>query len=177
MANKRSEYPGKIIRLEDDNGFKELKSQEFAEVFGRASGNVGLGAVFGGLSGLVSQYAYSFFSPELVSNAGGFLVFSGVGALAALLKWIPQLVTKDYLNDNDYLAEHINLKSFIENSLNLLYSFAAAAASAALIGSPVAPTVACMMLIPTIIWVLTSLNNVLSACITSYLDSNLAQMN
>ncbi|MFJ1268889.1 hypothetical protein ACD661_10005 [Legionella lytica] len=177
MPNNRSEYPGKIIRLEDDNGFKALKSQEFSEIFGRASGEAGLGAVFGGLGGFASKYAYSFFSPELMSNAGGFLSFAGVGALAALLKWIPQLLTKDYLNDNDYLAEHINLKSFIENSLNLAYSCAAVTASAVLIGSPVAPTVACMMLIPTITWILASLNNALSACITSYLHSNLPQMN
>ncbi|CAM4454768.1 MAG: hypothetical protein LEGION0403_FIIPPAGN_01264 [Legionella sp.] len=172
MPNNRSGSSWKSIRLDDDNGFEELASQEFSEVFARTVTEAGVGAVFGGLAGVVSQYAYSFFSPELVSHAGDVLSFAGVGALAALLKWLPQLLTKDYLNDNDYLAAHPHLKSFIENSLNLAYSFAAVAASAALIGSPVGPTVACMMLVPAINWVLICLNEVLSVCVTSYITSN-----
>lgn len=175
MHNNRSEYSGKIIHS-DDNGFEKLTSQEFSEVFARTCSEAGVGAVYGGIGGVISKYAYSFFSPEMVNNAGSCLSFAGVGALAALLKWIPQLLTKDYLNNNDYLAEHINLKSFIEKSLNLTYSFAAVAASAALIGSPVGPTVACMMLLPTIAWVLTSLNDGLSAYITARLNSNLVKM-
>ncbi|MDR3501016.1 MAG: hypothetical protein P4L79_00360 [Legionella sp.] len=174
MHNTRLEYPGNIIG--SDEGFEGLTSQEFSEIFARMFTEVGVGAVCGGLGGVVSQYAYSFFSPEMVSNAGGFLSFAGVGALAAILKWIPQLLTKDYLNNHNYLAEHINLKSFIENSLNLVYSCAAVAASAALIGSPVGPTVACLMLFPTITWVLTSLSDGLSACITAHLASNPAKI-
>lgn len=169
-----SEYSGRIICSSD--GFENLKAQEFSEVFARACAEAGMGAVYSGISGVVSKYAYSFFRPEMVSNAGGFLSFAGVGALAALLKWIPQLLTKDYLNNNDYLAEHTNLKSFIEKSLNLAYTFAAVAASAALIGSPVAPTLACTMLLPTVTWVLTSLNDGLSACITACITSGFAKV-
>ncbi|WP_133136852.1 hypothetical protein [Legionella rowbothamii] len=170
-----SEYSGKIIRSDND-GFDGLMSQEFSEIFAQMCSEAGVGAVYGGVGGVVSKYVYSFFSPEMVSNAGNFLSFAGVGALAALLKWVPQLLTKDYLNNNDYLAEHTILKSFIENSLKLAYSFAAVAASAALIGCPVGPTVACMMLLPTITWVLTCLNDGLSACISAHLESKLLKV-
>ncbi len=175
MRKNNLEYSGKIIHSAD-NGFEELKSQAFSEIFPRACAEAGVGGVFGGVGGIVSKYAYSFFKPEIIISASDFAVFAGVGALAALLKWIPQLLTKDYLNNNDYLETHLNLKSFIEHSLNLAYSFAAVAASAVLIGSPVGPTVACMMLIPTITWVLSTLNYGLSACISAYIAPDSAKM-
>ncbi|WP_133136853.1 hypothetical protein [Legionella rowbothamii] len=145
-----------------DNATRTINAED---VLLEASTQALSGAIGGGILGIIGKYAGSFFVPELVSGAGGFSAFAGVGALAALLKWLPELLTNQYIDKNVFLKEHPHLQSIIKNSSGLAYSFASVAASAALVGSPVGPTLACMMLLPMICWALNVIRDVMNPLI------------
>ncbi|MFJ1268890.1 hypothetical protein ACD661_10010 [Legionella lytica] len=108
------------------------------------------GALGGGIIGTLGKFTGSFFAPGLVQGAGGFMAFAGVGALAALLKWLPDLLTRHYIENNAFLKEHPHLQEMLKNCSGLAYWSASVAASAALVGSPVGPTLACMTLLPLV---------------------------
>ncbi|CAM4454812.1 MAG: hypothetical protein LEGION0403_FIIPPAGN_01265 [Legionella sp.] len=123
------------------------------------------GAIGGGVVGVLGKFTGSFFAPGLVSGAGGFIAFAGVGALAALLKWLPEVLTDRYIENNAFLHEHPHLQSIIKASSELAYGFASVAASAALVGSPIGPTLACLMLLPVVVWALRAITEVVNALI------------
>lgn len=135
------------------------------DVLIEAGSHVLCGALGGGIVGVLGKFTGSFFAPGLVNGAGGFMAFAGVGALAALLRWIPELLTNQYIENNAFLKEHPHLQSIIKESSKLAYWSASIAASAALVGSPVGPSLVCMTLLPLIGWAVDLITDVINALI------------
>ena len=132
-----------------------------------AAFSVPCGALFGGIMGSFGKAAVSLFNPAVANAAGTFVSFAGMGAIAAPLIIIPRLITDHFLNKSAYLASNPNLKSFLQDTTTLLLNLAAVATAAAIIGSPIGPAVLCMMIIPAAIYLLSTICNVVNACLYS----------
>lgn len=112
---------------------------------------VPVSALSNGITGTIGKYAYSFFNPAATQAMGGFGTFAGIGALAFPLAYIPTLISNHFLDKSSFLTEHSELKSFLKSSLGFVYSLAATAVAAAIIGSPIGTSVICTMVIPAMI--------------------------
>lgn len=128
-----------------------------------SAAQVPVGALVKGVSGSIGKYSLSFFNPVLASTAGNFVTFLGMGALTTLIKFIPALVSKHLVDNNDYLNKHPFLKNILNDTIGFSLTLAATVASAAIIGfPPFGATVLCMMIIPTAIYALSMLCNVIN---------------
>ena len=116
------------------------------------AGAVG-GALGGGTVGCFGKWSLSFFNPG-ISSVGNFGTFAGVGAIAFPVVRLTNVISKHYMDKSEYLNAHPNFKSFLANAIDLVVRLAAVTAATAIVGSPIIPTVACIMLIPAIIDVL-----------------------
>jgi hypothetical protein len=123
----------------------------------------GCGAVLGGLSGLIGQYGVSFFSSVVANAAGSFGTFAALGAIAAPLVFLPQLLANYAIENNDYLNKHPYFKDFLKDTSRLVLQIGAVAAAAAMLSTPIGPTVICMMVIPAIYYLLSSICNAINA--------------
>ena len=111
------------------------------------------GVLVGGALGSLGKWTLAFFNPGF-SNVSNFATFTGVGAIAFPLVTLSTLFSNHYMNKSEYLKSYPNLHSFLINAIDLVVALAAVTAAAAIVGSPIIPTVACTMLIPTIAYVL-----------------------
>jgi hypothetical protein len=125
------------------------------------------GALAGGIFGSLGQYAVSFFNPAMASVAGSFATFAGIGAIAAPLIIIPRILLDHVLNRSAFLAQRPNFKEFIQDTTSLLLNLAVVATAAAIIGSPIGPTILCMMIIPAAIYLLSTLCRAINACLNN----------
>lgn len=132
-----------------------------AIVFGAAL-SAPVGALCGGITGSLGKLSLSLFSPG-IGGFGSFATFAGIGAIAAPLTILPKLLTDYLYNNSAYLKKHPYLKSFLKDTTGMLLSAGAIAAAAAMISSPIGLSVACMMVIPTIFYVLKTLCNVINS--------------
>lgn len=124
-----------------------------------------------GILGDFSKWGCSFFNPSFASTCGSFSTFLGVGALAAPLIIIPALITDHLLEKSPFLQRHLFMKRFLESSLGIIYAIGAVAVSAALIGSPIIPTMVPMLLLPVMLWALINVVNAVQA-FTAYLKED-----
>lgn len=121
------------------------------------------GAALGGISGLFGKLGLSIFNPTLASAAGSFLTFATVGAIAAPLVILPTILSDCLIENMAFLEKRPNAKEFIKDTSKLLLQIAAIAAAAAILSTPIGPTVICMMVIPVIYYVLKSICNLVNA--------------
>lgn len=122
-----------------------------------------IGALVGGISGGLGKCAVSFFNPAMASAAGSFLTFAAVGAIAAPLMILPKLITDYLINKSHFLNKHQNLKEFLENTSTFLLTLGAVAASAAILGTPIGPTIICMMVIPAVLYAINAICSAINA--------------
>jgi hypothetical protein len=124
-----------------------------------------LGALFGGINGILGRYSLSFFNPVLASAAGTFGTFAAMGAIAAPLMIVPKHLTEHFLNKNEYLKEHPNLQGLLLDTNKLLLSMGAVTTAALLLGlPPLGASVIAMMIIPAIVFALSSICRLVNLC-------------
>lgn len=138
---------------------------------GGVIGNAIISMPFGALAGLVSgslgKVGISFFSSSMASAAGTAATFAGVGAIAAPLVIIPVYIVNKILANNannEFLKTRPKLAKFLADTANFLITLGAVTASATLLGASWPATIMAMMVIPTIIYALSTLCNVINAC-------------
>ncbi len=127
--------------------------------------SVPFGALFGGVAGSLGKGALSFFSPAMASAAGNFATFAGVGMIAAPLTIIPNFIINNLLARSDFLKKHPNLASFVANTADFLITLGAVTVGAALLSASLPATLISMMIIPTALYVLNTLCNLINACL------------
>ena len=123
------------------------------------------GALVGGIQGSLGKALFSFFNAPLASTVGGFGTFAGIGAIAYPLIFLPKLLADHLIDNSAFLARNPNFKAFVSETSSLLVSLGAVTAAAALLGTPLAPTVISMMVIPAVLYVLSTVCNVINACL------------
>lgn len=124
-----------------------------------------IGALVGGASGIVGRGAISFFNPAVATAAGTLGTFAGVGLIAAPLMVIPNYITRHLLSQSEFLKKHPNFAAILEDTSEYLYTLGAVAVGAGLISSAILPTMAAMMLVPSIVYALHLICNVINACL------------
>jgi hypothetical protein len=122
------------------------------------------GALLYGASGYIGRYGVSFFSPSVACAVGSFATFAALGAVAAPLMLLPKLLTDLLIERSDYLNRNPHLKVFVIDTTRLLLQIAAVAAAAAILTTPIGPTIICMMVIPAIYYVLKTICDLVNNC-------------
>lgn len=128
-----------------------------------------LGALGGLIGGSIGKWGMSFFNPSAAALAGSIGTFALMGAIAAPLTVIPHKITSHFLNNNEFLKTHPNLKGFLKDTATFLYYLGAVAAAAAMLSIPVfGPTVLAMMIIPAAFYAIKTLcaviNGIINCC-------------
>ncbi|RUR13591.1 hypothetical protein [Legionella sp. km772] len=124
-----------------------------------------VGAILGGISGVLGRGAISFFNPVVAGAAGTFGTFAGVGLIALPLTIIPNYITNRLLSQSEFLKKHPRLSGFLADTAEFLITLGAVAAGAALVSSTFAATLTAVMIIPAILYALNTLCNVINACL------------
>jgi hypothetical protein len=123
-------------------------------------------ALGGGIQGFAGRTALSFFNPVMAGVAGSFASFAGMGAIACPLIIIPHLLTAHFFNKSAFLNTHPNLKGVLLSTNNLLLTLGAVTTAAVLLGMPsLGATVIAMMIVPTLMFALSTLYHAVKACI------------
>lgn len=126
---------------------------------------VPVGAVLGGLSGVVGRGAISFFNPVVAGAAGTFGTFAGVGLIALPLTIIPNYITNRLLSQSEFLKKHPILAAFLRDTADFLITLGAVAAGTALVSSTFPATLTAMMLVPAVLYALNTICNVINVCL------------
>lgn len=121
-----------------------------------------IGALANGTSGIIGKYSLSFFSPAMASTAGTFATFAGIGALAYFLSAFPQVITQDFIEDSSFLEENPRIRSFLKYTSSFLIELGSLTVAAAMLGTPIATTLICSMVIPTAVYVFNTLKNTIN---------------
>jgi len=124
-----------------------------------------VGALLGGISGVLGRGTISFFNPVLASAAGTFSTFAGVGLIALPLTVIPNYITNRLLSNSDFLKKHPKLAAFVADTSDFLITLGAVAAGTALVSSTFTATLLAVMLIPAVMYALNTICNVINDCL------------
>lgn len=125
-------------------------------------------ALFGGLEGVIGRSTISFFNPVIASTAGSFGTFAVMGALTFPLAILPSLLVDHAFKNSTFLNNYPKTKEFLHDSATLLINFAAVSTAALIIGlPPFGITVLCMMVVPTVIFALKQICNVVNDCLNN----------
>lgn len=122
------------------------------------------GALGGLISGSLGKVGLSFFNSSMASAAGTAATFAGVGLVAAPLTIIPIYITNKLLANSEFLKTRPKLAKFLADTAGFLITLGAITASVALLSASWPATIMAMMVIPTIIYALSTLCNVINAC-------------
>ncbi len=133
--------------------------------FNDALNIVPFGTSVGSVCGVFGRCAVSFFSPTMASASGTFWTFAGVGLIAAPLTIIPDYIVKNLLSRSDFLKKNPRLGAFLADTASFLIILGAVTAGAALLSANLPATLVAMMVVPTIIYALKTLCNVINACL------------
>lgn len=123
-------------------------------------------AVFGGINGMIGRSSISFFNPIIASTAGSFGTFAVMGALTLPLVILPSILIDHAFKNSTFLSNYPKTKDFLHDSATLLTNFAAISTAALVMGlPPFGITVLCMMVVPTLLFVLKQICNVVHDCL------------
>ncbi|MBA2649850.1 MAG: hypothetical protein H0U75_09715 [Legionella sp.] len=147
------------VYLDDERNSGIRKSQVIKKAGALAVG----GALLGGVSGLSGKMGLSFFESNIGHAAGPFLTFAKVGAIAACISFIPTIGINLAIDNIYSLEERPNLKEFLKDTANFAIQIGAIAAAAALLSTPIGPTVICMLVIPALFYFVKSICNIINA--------------
>lgn len=134
-----------------------------AQVVKRAAGEAIIGGALGGVCGLFGKWGLSFFNPAMTSVVGSVGTLVATGAIAAPLIFIPTIITDCLIENSEALKQSPHTKEFLKDTARLLLQIAGVAAAAAILSTPIGPTVVCMMVIPAIYYALKSICNVVNS--------------
>lgn len=129
----------------------------------RAAVEAVTGAVVGGFSGLFGKFGVSIFNPAVAHAAGSFSTFAAVGAIAAPLVFIPTIISDCLIEESEFLNRSPHVKEFVKDTARLALQLGAIASAAAMLSTPIGPTIICMMVIPAIYYMLKSICNLVNA--------------
>lgn len=133
------------------------------QILKRAGIEAVTGAGLGGVSGFFGKAAISMFNHSAVHHVGSLTTFAAVGAIAAPLIFIPTLISDYLIEESESLRRCPNLKSFLKDTARLCLQIGAVASAAAMMSTPIGPTVLCMMIIPAIFYLVKSICNLVNA--------------
>lgn len=106
-----------------------------------------VGAAAGGIFGTLGKWGLSIFNSKPNSFAD-IAHFAKLGAIAAPLTILPDLLSNYLLDHNSFLEQHPQLKELSKESIRLLFYLNAVVISARLLNEPIGTTVVETMVIP-----------------------------
>lgn len=110
---------------------------------------VPVGALVGGVNGIVGKFSLSFFNPSLASAAGTLGTFADVGALSFSFFFIPHLLKEHYFDNSGVLEEEPILKAILKDITGLFLQVSSVVLAALILGlPPLGATVIASVILP-----------------------------